>query len=80
MQIKIKYFGQLMDITHLKEEIILINKDQISCTEIIQMISFKYKGLEDISFEIAVNKQIQKLDYIVNQEDEIALLPPFAGG
>ncbi|AMO19617.1 MoaD/ThiS family protein [Flavobacterium columnare] len=80
MQIKIKYFGQLMDVTHKEEEIIVIDKHEIVCAEIIQILSFKYEKLKEISFKIAINKKIQDSEYIVNKEDEIALLPPFAGG
>ncbi|MFK6999927.1 MoaD/ThiS family protein [Flavobacterium oreochromis] len=80
MQIKIKYFGQLTDITHKEEEIIFIDKDKITCIELIDNLLLKYKGLEEILFKIAINKKLQNKNYIINQEDEIALLPPFAGG
>ncbi|AMA49044.1 MULTISPECIES: MoaD/ThiS family protein [Flavobacterium] len=80
MQIKIKYFGQLIDLIGLEEEIIEIDKNEIICAEIIELLSFKYEKLEKTPFKIAINKKIQDSNYKINKEDEIALLPPFAGG
>ncbi|OWP85738.1 hypothetical protein BWK60_12505, partial [Flavobacterium covae] len=75
MQIKIKYFGQLIDLIGLEEEIIEIDKNEIICAEIIELLSFKYEKLEKTPFKIAINKKIQDSNYKINKEDEIALLP-----
>ena len=40
----------------------------------------KYTELQHISFAIAVNKSITTTEFNLNNNDIIALLPPFAGG
>ena len=40
----------------------------------------RYPKLIDMNFKIAVNQQIVTDDYSLIGNEEIALLPPFAGG
>lgn len=40
----------------------------------------KYPQLEGVKFVLAVNRQIVHQNTSLNQNDEIALLPPFSGG
>ncbi|WP_378176341.1 MoaD/ThiS family protein [Aquimarina sp. SS2-1] len=79
MELKILYFGMIAEATRCKEEIISLqpgsNVDQLE-----NFIKDKYKALENLSFKIAVDKEISKPDTILNPTNEIALLPPFSGG
>jgi len=40
----------------------------------------QYPVLKNKSFKIAVNQQMATNNTVINENDEIALLPPFAGG
>lgn len=40
----------------------------------------KYPKLESINYKIAANQTIVENDYLLTGNEEIALLPPFAGG
>ena len=77
MSIHVKFFGLLADI---------IGKTDLTIDGISDTDSLKKKMLNDFpklkgqSFTIAVSKQIIKGNQSLNSGDEIALLPPFAGG
>ena len=46
----------------------------------MQELFLKYRLVEKENFSIAVNKKIISDEYIFNENDEIALMPPFSGG
>ena len=77
MSIQIKLFGLLAD---------TIGKSQLDLhgvenTDSLKQILFAdYPGLKNCQFIIAVKKKIIKQNQKLNSGDEVALLPPFAGG
>jgi len=73
----IKAFGQLTDI--FKKEIISIEgvKD---INELKEKLIKSFPALSQKSFVIAVNKQIIHNNVLLNEDAEVALLPPFSGG
>ena len=73
----IKVFGQLRDV--VKEENISIN-DVKNMNDLKGYLYFVYPALKEKEFTIAVNKQIVHGDVLLQQNAEIALLPPFSGG
>lgn len=77
MQLTIKYFGMLAEITQRKEEAIQIESDTIS--ELLDALNIKYPKLKEKRFQIAQNNELVSKDTKL-QASEIALLPPFAGG
>ena len=77
MELSIKYFGIIAEITGLEEEKLKIKDQKIG--ELIDSIINKYPGLKGREFQIAQNKKIVDNEEPVNG-DEIALLPPFSGG
>ena len=77
MNLNIKYFGMLVEITKCEEEILLFSETTVS--ELLQVLYKKYPSLENKKFQIAQNQKIVKKSTIIS-EIEIALLPPFAGG
>ena len=78
MHVVVKYFGMLSETTHCDEEKIQIQKNTVG--EILNQLIKKYPSLEKQKFNVAVNHIIVENTVNVNAEDEIALLPPFAGG
>lgn len=80
MTIKLKYFGLIADITNTNEELYSLEKSDFTTNDLIKELNKRYIGLQNISFAIAVNKSITTTAINLNNNDIIALLPPFAGG
>jgi len=74
---EIKAFGQLTDI--FKKETISIEgvKD---LNELKEKLLKSFPALSQKTFVIAVNKQIIRNNVSLNEDAEVALLPPFSGG
>lgn len=73
----ITFFGQLKDMTqHQHIELNDINDTD----ELQQHLYSSYPALQNQKFVIAVNKNITKEKTTLNNDAEIALLPPFSGG
>lgn len=77
MNLNIKYFGVLAEITKREEEAMEFSKTTVS--ELLEQLFAKYPGLEAKDFQVAQNNNIVAKDSKV-LETEIALLPPFSGG
>ena len=78
MSIEVKYFGMIEELVGKSYESIdntqFLNASSTSKDILIQL----YPQLKGISFQIAVDKALNK--EVTNESKEIALLPPFAGG
>jgi len=48
--------------------------------ELYFLLLEKHPQLDGVKFAIAVNRQIVHQSTSLNQNDEVALLPPFSGG
>ncbi len=77
MKIKILFFGILTDIS--KETNIELNNIN-NVTELKSYLFKTFPKIKDIDFRIALNKEIILDNVSFKNNDEIALLPPFAGG
>lgn len=77
--ITVKYFGEIAEATNCNEEQILTPSNKL--LEIIEELSKKHK-LDRFQLIIALNQNLVELnDHItINNNDELAILPPFAGG
>lgn len=77
MQLQIKYFGLLAEITNCEKETIEFSKSIVS--ELLEDLYIKYPNLKLKDFKVAQNHEI-----VANESEiktpEIALLPPFSGG
>ena len=80
MEIVVKYFGIIADITQKKEELFFI-EDEFNSLKLLQLkLEIKYPKILVINYSIAVNKKFLQNDILLKNSDIIALLPPFAGG
>ncbi|TAL59539.1 MAG: MoaD/ThiS family protein [Bacteroidetes bacterium] len=77
MSIQVKLFGPLVDAAG-KAEIKI--KDIEDTFSLKQEILCQYPAMKDFIFLISVNRKIVKENSTLKSGDEIALLPPFAGG
>lgn len=77
MKIKILFFGILSDITG-KEELHLTDVNFTG--ELNSRLHSMYPRITNVTYRIAVNKEMISNDTKLKDGDEVALLPPFAGG
>lgn len=75
MILKFKYFGMIAEALNKEVEELDLDFEKVSEIE-----SYFKTKLNDINFKIAVNHNIVNADHKLNNNDEVALLPPFAGG
>jgi len=77
--ITVKYFGEIAEAINCNEEKISTKTDKLS--ELLEQLSDKY-NLERFPMIIALNQNLIELstDITIKNNDELAILPPFAGG
>lgn len=74
----IKYFGMTAEASGKTEEELLVSSSSIK--ELKDVLLHKYPKLKPMNFKIAVNQNVVENDFDLIGSEEIALLPPFAGG
>ena len=77
--ITVKYFGEIAEAINCNEEQISTKSDNLS--ELIEQLNEKY-NLERFPMIIALNQNLIDMsnDITIKNNDELAILPPFAGG
>jgi len=77
MKVEVLLFGVLAE---------KVGKDMIHVKDAVDLDSLRssvfdtYPALRDYSFQISINRKLAKGNENLSEGDEIALLPPFAGG
>lgn len=79
MKLKIDYYGSLAETIAKKTETLEVDEG-VTTSELNEIIYKMYPVLRGFVFKIAVNLSIADENKKLNQQDEIVLLPPFAGG
>lgn len=74
---RVLFFGALAEIAGSTYREVPVVK---TTGELVEVLNKLYPALLNKKFLLAVNKQIQKQNTSLNENDEIALLPPFSGG
>ncbi|MGH1339766.1 MAG: MoaD/ThiS family protein [Aureispira sp.] len=79
MILNINYFGLIAEATECNQETMQV---PVPCTVAIltQQLYQQYPILQEKSFRIAVNRRLVVENEVLTASDEVALLPPFAGG
>lgn len=80
MEIKLRYFGLVADHTKKKDEVIFFEGNSVTLLEVETRLHEAYPELTSTLYSFAVNQKLIQGTTTVNHLDEIALLPPFAGG
>lgn len=76
MSLKIILFGRLADIAGNSVAV-----DDVSDTDnLVKALHKNYPVLAEAKYIIAVDKQVIKENTILNNNNVVALLPPFSGG
>ena len=74
----IKYFGMTAEASGKEEE--TVDSNYSSIPSLKEDLINKYPDLKNINFKIAINQTIVDDNHVLIGDEEIALLPPFAGG
>ena len=77
IELNIKYFGMLAEVTACDQETILFSEDTVS--DLLKILFDKYPVLEQKAFKVAQNHALVSEDTKISNP-EIVLLPPFSGG
>lgn len=80
MLVTVKYFGMVVENTLTNSEVVAIEALDPTIKDLEKILQNKYPSLSNITYNIALNQQIQEKSTKINDRDELAFLPPFAGG
>lgn len=80
MQIKLFYFGMIAEAINKTSEEIMFSHNELTVNHLKDKLEERSPKLKEYSYKIAVNQTLVEGTYKIKENDEIALLPPFAGG
>ena len=78
MELSLNYFGMIAEATNIQQEKIDIDVQTINDLK-LKLVE-KYPAITKLNYQFAVNQHLVEDNFQLNNGDEIALLPPFAGG
>lgn len=78
MKLDIKYFGMIAEWVGTSENELEFSGSTVA--DLKSQLESSFSELKGISYQIAVNHTISTDDLMLNEHDELAILPPFAGG
>jgi molybdopterin synthase sulfur carrier subunit len=76
-KVKVLYFGSISEAAGRKEENL---ETEGKLDQLLSLVEQKYPEIKDIRHRIAINQEINPDIVELSDGDEIAFLPPFAGG
>lgn len=79
MTLTIKYFGLIAEKTGTNKEIVNVDEDNYDLETLKEDCYSKYDLSDTQSIQVAVNQSLGKAGPL-KDGDEVAFLPPFAGG
>jgi molybdopterin converting factor small subunit len=71
------YFGSVTDVTGIPSEKI---ESPETLNELNELLIARFSGLSALNYRFSVNRKLTNENRQLAEGDEIALLPPFAGG
>jgi molybdopterin converting factor small subunit len=77
MQVKVLFFGVLSEVAGSDSK---YYKDVSSTDDLRHRILDEFPEIEHYNYRLSLNNEIIESDMLLKDSDEIALLPPFAGG
>ena len=77
MEIKVLLFGSLTDIVGATEMIV---DTENTIQSLRKKVTNKFPGMKNKIYAIAINSEITSEEKELKEGDEVAFMPPFAGG
>lgn len=78
MELSLNYFGMIAEATNIQQE--KLDVDVQTINDLKLTLIEKYPAITKLNYQFAVNQHLVEDNFQLNNGDEIALLPPFAGG
>jgi sulfur-carrier protein len=78
MKIRVKYLGMVAEWAGAKTKTLDLTGTTIA--DLNNQLLETIPELRNITFQIAVNQSVASMETELNENDEVAVLPPFAGG
>ncbi|GJL49843.1 MAG: hypothetical protein NPIRA01_10700 [Nitrospirales bacterium] len=82
--LSIKLFGMVKTLAHQQKELSIEFADGLTVKDLVEVLQAKFPEIGDLVSKkkvlISVNHEISHPDTVISTADEVALLPPFAGG
>jgi len=79
MKVNLKYFGMVAEVAGVTEELMEVSND-INSEAISELLEEKYSKLNEIDYRLAINECLNNEKVTLNDQDIVAVLPPFSGG
>jgi molybdopterin converting factor subunit 1 len=81
MRIKVKFFASYKEAVG-RDELDLEMKDESNVSELLEAVKAKHPAIGELiePLIVSVNKEYAEFDKVLNDGDEVALLPPVSGG
>lgn len=79
VKIKIIYFGSIKSLIKKDSEIIKVAQ-HFTVQELVKQLTACHPSIKNQIFKVAVNLCIENENKILKDNDEVAILPAFAGG
>lgn len=76
MAVKIQLYGQLKQITGESE----ITTEAKDTEGLVKEIAIRFPMIEQLTYLIAVDRNVVQANTSINADQELALLPPYSGG
>lgn len=77
MEIRVRFFGVLAEVAQTRFR---HYRDIISFSDLVHRITDEYPGMNQYDYRVAVNGEIVNEEPALSHMDEVAFMPPFAGG
>jgi len=77
MEIKVLFFGVLAEVT---QTMFTHYRDVTSFSDLKHRIEDEFPEIVHYDFRIAVNNELKNDEPVLKNNDEVAFMPPFAGG
>ena len=79
MKIRVRFFASFRELVgHSQLELELASSTTVS--QLRELINRRFPSLENASGRVAVNTQFAEPGQVLQEGDEVALLPPLSGG
>jgi len=78
MKIEVLFFGVLSEITG--KQALSLDENAADTNELNDKLRGEYPEIKTVTYRIAVNHEIIDSNTKLNDGDEVAFMPPFAGG
>ena len=81
MIIKVLFFGKLRELLKTNEQILTITTENYNIQDLVKTLKESYPILCEQIFIVSLNKNfVLNYNTLLNNNDELALIPPISGG